>query len=78
MRKHALKINLKVIAVPQTASDLDGLPRNEFKKMLVVIFWYSGVQVQVQYFPLFLKRPLSGACRRGDNVSGVHNFYFLK
>ena len=71
MREHALRNNVKVIAIPRLTSGLDGLPWNEIQAMLLDLFWISGMQIQVYYLPFFSQRPISGP-RRG-NVSGVHS-----
>ena len=75
MREHALSNNVKVIAMPQLASGLDGLPWNEIQTMLLDIFWNSGIQIQVHYLPFSSQRLLFRPLH--DNVSGVHSLYSL-
>ena len=48
-REHALRNNVKVIAMPLLASGVDGLPWIEIQTMLLDVFWNSGNQNQVHY-----------------------------
>ena len=75
MKEHALSNNVKVIAMPQLASGLDGLPWNEIQTMLLDIFWNSGIQIQVYYLPFSSQRPSSRLL--WNNSSGDHSLYSL-
>ena len=74
-REHLLGNHVKVIAMPRLASGLDGLPRNEIRTMLLDIFWNSGIQIHVYYFPFSSQQPSSRPLR--ENVSGDHGLYSL-
>ena len=77
MREHALRNYVKVNAMPRLASSLDGLTWSEIQRMLLDIFWNSGMQIKAHYLPLFPQRPLSGPRRPGHNVSAVQLLYSL-